>query len=389
MTHQLKILIVDDKPENLFALEQILADLDVTVIKATSGNEALIASLNHEFALAILDVQMPAMDGYELAELLRSQDRTRNLPIIFLSAVYHEEYYVSRGYKAGAVDFIVKTYNSNILLGKASVFLELARQRKVAEDMTEALQFANDVLESRVSERTASLERTNQALRTSEEELRALSARILTAQEEERKRIAAELHDSLGSSLSAVKLSLEYLLEKSASDKPMQDSLTGLVQMVRQTIDEVRRIMVNLRPPVLDTQGVLAAIDWFLDRFGTVYSGLTMHKEIAIQEDVIPAQLKIVIFRIVQEAVHNAAKHNTTARVSIVLKESDGRIDLSVRDDGVGFDVDAVLSKANASTGLGLTSMRERVAFSGGRFALASASGQGTEISASWALSRS
>ncbi|KJS32531.1 MAG: hypothetical protein VR64_06350 [Desulfatitalea sp. BRH_c12] len=386
MTHQLKILIVDDKPENLFALEQILGDLDVTVIKATSGNEALIASLNHEFALAILDVQMPAMDGYELAELLRSQERTRNLPVIFLSAVYHEECYVSRGYKAGAVDFIVKPYHPNILLGKASVFLELARQRMVTEGMAEALQSANDVLESRVRERTASLERTNQALRTSEEELRALSARILTAQEEERKRIAAELHDSLGSSLSAVKFTLEYLRE-SVSDKAVQDSLTRLVQMVRQTIDEVRRIMVNLRPPVLDTQGVIAAIDWFQDRFGPVYSGLTMHKEIAVREDVIPAQLKIVIFRVIQEAVHNAAKHNTAARVSIVLKETDGRLDLSIRDDGIGFDVDAVLNQASSNTGLGLTTMRERVALSGGLFALASARGQGTEISASWALS--
>ena len=150
----LKILIVDDRPENLFALEQVLNTLNVEVIKAETGNDALIASLNHDFALAIVDVQMPEMDGYELAELLRGQVQTRNLPIIFLSAVYHEEHYIFKGYDAGAVDFIIKPYHPRILLGKTAVFLELARQRVACKCMAAALWQANEALEVRVCEPT-------------------------------------------------------------------------------------------------------------------------------------------------------------------------------------------------------------------------------------------
>jgi len=124
-----KVLIVDDKESNLFALENVLKRLDVRIVKATSGDEALRATLNHDFALAILDVQMPVMDGYELANLLRSDERTSGIPIIFLSAVYSDEPYVFRGYEAGAVDFITKPFVSEVLLSKVRVFLELNERK--------------------------------------------------------------------------------------------------------------------------------------------------------------------------------------------------------------------------------------------------------------------
>jgi two-component system, sporulation sensor kinase E len=125
-----KILIVDDRPENLLALERLLQDTGAQVIRATSGNEALKATLHHDFALAILDVQMPEMDGYELAEYLRGGENTRNLPIIFLTAVYADEHHVFKGYAAGAVDFVTKPYSPEIMLAKVRVFLELDRQRR-------------------------------------------------------------------------------------------------------------------------------------------------------------------------------------------------------------------------------------------------------------------
>ncbi len=124
-----KILIVDDKDSNLFALESVLKRLDVQIVRAATGDEALRATLNHDFALAIVDVQMPVMDGYELANLLRSDERTRSIPIIFLSAVYSDGPYVSRGYEAGAVDFITKPFVSEILLSKVRVFLELNERK--------------------------------------------------------------------------------------------------------------------------------------------------------------------------------------------------------------------------------------------------------------------
>jgi signal transduction histidine kinase len=159
-----KILAVDDKPENLFALEHILNDAGAELIKAANGNEALTASLNHEFSLAIVDVQMPEMDGYELAELLRSDDRTRSLPIIFLSAVYSDDHHIFKGYDAGAVDFITKPYDPRILLGKVRVFLELAQQRMDLSHYAEELRRARDELEIKVKERTAELERSNRDL---------------------------------------------------------------------------------------------------------------------------------------------------------------------------------------------------------------------------------
>jgi len=124
------ILIVDDRPENLFALERVLAPLDAGVIAAGSGNDALKATLHQDFALAVLDVQMPEMDGYELAELLRGAEATRALPLIFLTAVHSDEQHVFRGYEAGAVDFLTKPYQPEILLAKVRVFLELDRQRR-------------------------------------------------------------------------------------------------------------------------------------------------------------------------------------------------------------------------------------------------------------------
>jgi signal transduction histidine kinase len=125
-----KILIVDDMESNLLALGNVLKSVPAAIIKAGSGDEALRACLNHDFALAILDVQMPVMDGYELAGLLRGDPRTKTLPIIFLSAVYSEDPYVFKGYSSGAVDFITKPFNPAILLSKVRVFLELDAQKE-------------------------------------------------------------------------------------------------------------------------------------------------------------------------------------------------------------------------------------------------------------------
>jgi PAS domain S-box-containing protein len=132
-----KILIVDDKEQNLFTLKKVLADLDVEFVQATYGNDALKATLHNDFALAILDVQMPDMDGYELAELLRSDPKTENLPNIFLSAVYHDDYHVFKGYDSGAVDFITKPYEPKILLSKVNFFLQLHQQKLALEKAVE------------------------------------------------------------------------------------------------------------------------------------------------------------------------------------------------------------------------------------------------------------
>jgi PAS domain S-box-containing protein len=133
-----KILIVDDKPENLVVLKRQLKPLkNVEIIKAESGNEALTLTLNHNFSLAILDVQMPEMDGYELAELLHGEEKTSDLPIIFLSAVFSDDFHIYEGYKSGAVDFITKPFNPEILLCKVRTFLRLDMYTKDLENLVD------------------------------------------------------------------------------------------------------------------------------------------------------------------------------------------------------------------------------------------------------------
>ncbi|MEE4241163.1 MAG: diguanylate cyclase [Desulfopila sp.] len=155
-----KILIVDDRPENLFVLESLIDAPDVELIRAASGNEALAKVLDHDFALVLLDVQMPGMDGYEVAELMRGNRITRNIPIIFVTAKHKEQASIFKGYDSGAVDYLFKPLEPVILKGKVGVFLELYRQKKELEDKTREL----DRRLADLEELKSLLERTNQQL---------------------------------------------------------------------------------------------------------------------------------------------------------------------------------------------------------------------------------
>jgi two-component system, cell cycle response regulator len=126
---KVSILIVDDRKENLLALEALLEKPDLRVIKAESGNQALGLMLEFDFAVVLLDVQMPEMDGFEVAELMRGKEKTRHIPIIFVTAINKEEKYVFKGYEMGGVDYLFKPINPHVLKSKVNVFLELYRKR--------------------------------------------------------------------------------------------------------------------------------------------------------------------------------------------------------------------------------------------------------------------
>jgi two-component system sensor histidine kinase/response regulator len=159
-----KILIVDDRKENLIALRTILSELDAELVEATNGNDALAATLNNTFALAILDVQMPGMDGYELAEYMHGDPTTNKVPVIFLTANYSGEDKISRGYERGAVDYLIKPYDPFILLSKVGVFLKLYQQ-------SVELKKYSDHLEKLVLERTSKLDSAVEDLKRSNMEL--------------------------------------------------------------------------------------------------------------------------------------------------------------------------------------------------------------------------
>lgn len=138
-----KILIVDDRPENLVTLKTVLRDLDIELIEATNGNDALKATLHHDFALALLDIQMPEMDGYELASILREEEKTTNLPFIFISAVYTDNLNVFKGYEKGAFSFITKPFQPEILINKVRFFIEKHQQEIALYDLNENLKKKN------------------------------------------------------------------------------------------------------------------------------------------------------------------------------------------------------------------------------------------------------
>ena len=138
MVQKAKILLVDDRPENLLALEAILSALDQTLVRASSGEEALKALLTDDFAVILLDVQMPGMDGFETAAHIKRRERTRDIPIIFLTAINHGPHHTFRGYAAGAVDYISKPFDPWVLRAKVSVFVELWTKNRQLEAHAEA-----------------------------------------------------------------------------------------------------------------------------------------------------------------------------------------------------------------------------------------------------------
>jgi len=225
-----------------------------------------------------------------------------------------------------------------------------------------------------------------EALQRSEAELRRLSSQLLKAQEDERKRIARELHDGIGQSLSAIKFKVETALNEMGQENPGQvvKSLEAVVPVVQEAVEDIRRISGNLRPPILDDLGILATISWLCREVETIYSGIHIEKQMDIEEHDMPDSLKIVIYRVLQESFNNIAKHSHATLVHLSLKGADGKIELAIDDNGVGFDVEQVLSGGQSKRGIGLASMKERTELSGGSFAVDSQRGAGSTVRASW-----
>jgi signal transduction histidine kinase len=249
------------------------------------------------------------------------------------------------------------------------VCIENITERRQAE---KALLKAKDDLEKRVEERTS--------------QLRDLSSKLLVAHEEESKRIGRELHDGLAQTLSAIKVWVEAALSQVSQDNltEMTKSLESVVPLAQNAVEEVRRISKNLRPAILDDFGIVATVSWLCQEFETIYSGIGVENEIDIEEKEVPDVLKIVIFRISQEALNNIAKHSQANQVRLSLKKGDSIIELTISDNGTGFDVEQVLSDELPERGLGLASMRERATLSGGTFFIESQKGTGTTVRASW-----
>jgi len=330
------ILMVDDQPAKLLTYEVMLAELGENLLKASSGREALEILLHNDVAVVLLDVSMPDIDGFELASLIRQHPRFQRTAIIFISAVHLTDLDRLKGYQRGAVDYISVPVVPELLRARVSVFAELHRK-------------------------TQQLESLNQ-------ELRRLSTRLMTTQDEERRRLAQDLHDGLGQDLAAVKMMLDGSLQKRPTEWKM-NALAEAGEIVNRTIQQVRTMSHLLHPPLLDEGGLMLALRCYLD-------GIAERSDIGTSLKLEPnefprltPQLERTIFRIVQEALTNVFRHSAARNVHVGLTLRDGALALTVKDDGKGLD-DKVLHLRPGSYGIGIGAMQERTRELGGEFRL-------------------
>lgn len=266
-----------------------------------------------------------------------------------------------------------------------------------------------DELEYRVRARTTELELMNRqlvieieirnqverenmesvaALRKSEAELRLLSKQVLAVQEMERKRIAGDLHDGLGQTLSLMKFCVEDS-QRLIAQGALSDAgslLVLLIGKIKDAVSDVRRITMDLRPSLLDDLGILATISWFSREYECAYRHIKVQQKIAIEESDVPDPLKTAIYRVLQEAMNNSAKHAAASMVQISLSKCGDAIELGIMDNGKGFDSASRSTVRDDARGFGLTSMHDRATLSGGIYKIESAPGKGTNIHISWPI---
>jgi signal transduction histidine kinase len=332
MRKKVNILMVDDQPSKLLSYEVILNELGENLIKANSGREALEYLLKEDVAVVLMDVSMPEIDGFELADMIRQHPRFQKTAIIFISGVHLTDLDRLKGYERGAVDYISVPVNPELLRAKVSVFADLHRK-------------------------THQLEALNRELRT-------LSSNLIATQDDERRRIARELHDSLGQELSAAKMMTDkiVMLNRSLESKNEAVEISNLID---HAIQQVRSISYLLHPPLLDEIGLQSALQFYLEGF-TKRSGIEIQLE--TQPSNFPRlapEMETAIFRIVQEAVTNVFRHSGAREAWVTLMKDDSQVVGTVRDNGKGI-TEGVVEGRPDRIGVGIGGMRQRVKEFGG-----------------------
>ena len=213
-----------------------------------------------------------------------------------------------------------------------------------------------------------------------------LSTRIIAAQEHERRRIAADLHDGVAQTLGVVKYGIEARLARLERDFPDIDlsDFDLVIDQIKEAVEDVRKISRNLSPSILDEFGICAAIEMLCNEFGSETPVIRVECSSCVDEVMLPDIVKVAIYRVVQEALNNIRKHAAAERVEVQVISGDQDLELTIRDDGDGFEGAEVMRESISSIGLGLTSMRERVEATGGEFVLQTRPGEGTVVLAKW-----
>jgi signal transduction histidine kinase/ActR/RegA family two-component response regulator len=339
-------------------------------------------------ALALIDVQMPEMDGFELAELMRGVERAKYVPIIFVTAGLRDAERRFRGYEAGAVDFLYKPIETDILKSKVDVFLAIDRQRReltrLLAERTEAERQARESeakLQSLASRLERTVEERTEELMESQERLRALAVELNLTEQRERARLATDMHDHLQQLLVLGKLKLAGGKRATGGSPAVEKMIHETDGIFAEALQYTRSLVAELSPPVLRDHGLGAGLRWlggyYMEKYEMTVT-VTMPKAV---EPTVPEDQSVLLFQSVRELLMNAWKHAGTTEAAVVLEQTGGRLRITVSDQGAGFDLAAVAVAKPAgglSSQFGLFSIKERMRSLGGSLELKSAPGKGT-----------
>ena len=379
---QAKLLIVDDLPENLLALEALIKREDRTVYKALSADEALSLLLQHEFAMAILDVQMPGMNGFELAELMRGTEKTKNIPIIFVSAAGRELNYAFKGYESGAVDFLHKPLDIHAVKSKVNVFVDLYRQSKAMKQQLEALEQARREQEALLQQLQSTQLELEQAVRMRDDFMSI---------------VAHEVRTPLNGLILETQLRKMHLARDNAAaftlDKmhAMVDrderQIKSLIRLIEDMLDvsRIRTGKLSIRPSRFD---LVQLVSNLLQNFAAQIEAAETEVSFTAPAPVEGNWDEFRIEQVVTNLLTNALRYGAKSPVEVRVYREHGEARVEVRDHGIGISEEnqkrifqqferVSASQVAAGLGLGLFISEQIVAAHGGTIEVESQIGEG------------
>lgn len=356
-TPELRILLLEDNPPHAELVEHFLRTSGLRFrlvrVETQEGYREQLEQLQPDMILS--DYALPTFDGY--TALAIAKEKAPDVPFIFVTGTMGEEVAIET-LKNGATDYVLKT-----------------RLARLGPAVQRALRESADRRERR---------RAEDKLRRSLDQLRALTTYLQFVREEERTRIAREVHDELGQALTGLKLDMSWLaLRLAKNSQSLRDKANTMAAHIDETIQTVRRIATELRPGILDSLGLVAAIEWQANEFHS-RTGIPCHVTVTAAETPLDQNFTTVFFRIFQETLTNIIRHARATAVEVQLQEIDSLLVLTVRDNGRGISEEEI---ANTRS-IGLVGMRERATLIGGEVVLHGAPGQGTTVTLRVPLSR-
>jgi signal transduction histidine kinase len=379
-TSKSKVLVVDDNEALRYSLVRTLREAGYQVIEAATGRDALaLAAENPD--LITLDVHLPDILGFDVCKQLKSDPDTAHIPILHLSSTYTDAEARVQGLSSGADAYLAEPIDRAELVATVGALLRLKtaenlarRQAAAAEEARTELARLNETLESKVAERTGELRAANNSLRE-------LSGRLLSAQDEERRRISRELHDSVGQSLVAIKMNNATIANHVQNSSPeVSAGLRSNDDLVDEILRSIRTISHLLHPPLLDESGLPSALRLYVEEFSS-RSGIRVDCECQTSLTRLPRELETTLFRIAQECLGNVHRHASSPTASVRFYVNGGKAHLEVNDNGRGISIERQREIEIGGGGVGLRGMRERINQVGGELHITSSS-TGTTIEA-------